>query len=176
MSLSDTYTITVKTGDQKGAGTDANVYIILHGKGIKTEERKLDNFFKNDFERDKVDTFSFDSEVYVSEVQRIGLRRDDIGLDRNWYVDWIEVTIEKNNTTFVFPVMKWIKANCCYFFNHETCLPQNDPFLESRKLELQTIQAEYQLEVHIPGLPAQVRNIANNTYQIVLLLTVRSNA
>ncbi|CAC5374175.1 ALOX5 [Mytilus coruscus] len=153
------YKITVKTGDQKGAGTDVNVYIILHGKGIKTNESKLDNFFKNDFERGKVDTFSFDSEVDISEVQRIELRRDNCGLYSNWYVDWIEVTIGKKNITFIFPAMKWIKANGRYFFHHETCLPQNDLFLESRKLELQTIQAEYQLKVHIPGLPAQVKKL-----------------
>ncbi|CAC5359680.1 ALOX5 [Mytilus coruscus] len=102
------YNITVKTGDQKGSGTDANVYIILHGQGFQTKECKFDNFFKNDFERGEIDKFSIDSEVNISEVQRIELRRD----------------------------------NC-----------------ETRKLELQAIQAEYQLQVKIPGLPAQVKKL-----------------
>ncbi|CAC5367933.1 ALOX5 [Mytilus coruscus] len=158
-SSSASYNITVKTGDQKGSGTDANVYIILHGQGFQTKECKLDNFFKNDFERGEIDKFSIDSEVNISEVQRIELRRDNCGLYSNWYLDWIEVTNKKNSITFVFPAMKWIKANDRYFFNHVTCLPQDDLFLETRKLELQAIQAEYQLQVKIPGLPAQVKKL-----------------
>ncbi|XP_052089710.1 allene oxide synthase-lipoxygenase protein-like isoform X2 [Mytilus californianus] len=153
------YNITVKTGDQKGSGTDVNVYIILHGKGFQTNECKLDNFFKNDFERGEIDKFSIDSEVNISEVQRIELRRDNCGLYSNWYLDWIEVTNKKNSITFIFPAMKWIKANGRYFFNHHTCLPQDDLFLETRKLELQAIQAEYQLQVKIHGLPAQVKKL-----------------
>ncbi|CAC5374180.1 ALOX5 [Mytilus coruscus] len=156
------YNITVKTGDQKGSGTDVNVYIILHGKGVQTNECKLDNFFKNDFERGEIDKFSIDSEINISEVQRVELRRDNYGLYSNWYLDWIEVTNKKNSITFIFPAMKWIKANGRYFFNHHTCLPQDDLFLETRKLELKAIQAEYQLQVHIPemaGLPAQVKTL-----------------
>ncbi|XP_076117180.1 allene oxide synthase-lipoxygenase protein-like [Mytilus galloprovincialis] len=157
------YNITVKTGDQKGSGTDVNVYIILHGKGVQTNECKLDNFFKNDFERGEIDRFSIDSDVNMSEVQRIELRRDNCGLYSNWYLDWIEVTNKKNSITFIFPALKWIKANGRYFFNHHTCLPQDDLFLETRKLELQTMQAEYQLQVKttpdMAGLPAQVKTL-----------------
>jgi hypothetical protein len=40
------YKISVKTGDKKGAGTDANVYIILHGKGTKTDSYNLDTFLQ----------------------------------------------------------------------------------------------------------------------------------
>ena len=152
------YKITVKTGDKKGAGTDANVYIILHGKGTQTNKYTLDTFFKNDFERGNIDNYSVDSEVNIPEVQRIELWRDAYGLFSNWYLDWIEVTNLATNITSIFPAMKWIKENQRYFFNHiNTCLPQNDPFKEERMFELQSMQRDYQIQVKVPGLPAQVR-------------------
>lgn len=50
------YQITVKTGDKRFAGTDANVFIQLAGvKGI-TKKLKLDDA-KNNFERNMVDSF-----------------------------------------------------------------------------------------------------------------------
>ena len=151
------YKIAVKTGDKKGAGTDANVYIVLYGKGIQTNKFTLDTFFKNDFERGNIDNYSVDSEVNIPEVQRIELWRDAYGLFSNWYLDWIEVTNLTTNITSIFPAMKWIKENQRYFFNHiDTCLPQDDPFKQMRMLELQSIQRDYQIQVKVPGLPAQV--------------------
>ncbi|XP_071127742.1 allene oxide synthase-lipoxygenase protein-like [Mytilus edulis] len=152
------YNISVKTGDQKGAGEHVHVFIILHGKGIQTNEFRLDNFFKHDFERGKVDNFSV-SEINMSDVHTVELRRDNCCFFSHWYLEWIEITNKKNNITNIFPAMQWIKAKCHYFIKHHTCLPQEDPFLETRKLELQTIKTEYQLEVKIPGLPAQVKNL-----------------
>ncbi|CAG2190836.1 unnamed protein product [Mytilus edulis] len=150
------YKISVKTGDKKGAGTDANVYVILHGKGTKTSEQNLDTFFKNDFERGSIDTYSVDSDINIPEVQRIELWRDNNGLLSNWYLDWIEVTNVETGITSIFPAMKWIKEDNHYFFKHiDTCLPQDDPFKDMRMLELQTIQKDYQLQVKVPGLPAQ---------------------
>ena len=58
--------------------------------------------------------------------------------------------------------MKWIKENQRYFFNHiDTCLPQDDTFKEMRILELQNIQRDYQIQVKVPGLPAQVSTQKN---------------
>lgn len=52
------YTVFVKTGDRPNAGTDANVYIVLHGEnGVKSKEMKLDVLFHDDFERGNLDKF-----------------------------------------------------------------------------------------------------------------------
>ncbi|CAC5367932.1 ALOX5 [Mytilus coruscus] len=135
------YEISVKTGDQIGDGTDANVYIILHGNGTKTNEQSLDKCFKNDFKRGNIDRYFVNSEVNILEVQRIELWRDNCGLLTNCN------EMDK-------------KENHRYFFNNiDTYLPQNDPFKEMRISDLQTIQKEYQLQVKIPGLPAQVRKL-----------------
>ncbi|XP_071127740.1 allene oxide synthase-lipoxygenase protein-like [Mytilus edulis] len=152
------YNITVQTGDKKGAGTHAHVYIILYGTDeIQTKEYKLSNFLKSDFKRGKFESFSIKSEVHISEVQKIELWRDNNGSSTNWYLDWIEVTNKENSFTTVFPALKWIKENHHYFFVNETTLPQNDHMKESRRLEMQVLQKEYQLDVKISGLPAQVK-------------------
>lgn len=163
------YKISVKTGDKKGAGTDANVYIILHGTGTKTDSYNLDTFFKNDFEAGNIDDYSITSAISIPEVQRIELWRDSWGLFSNWYLEWIEVTSLSSKITSIFPVMKWIKEDHRYFFKHiDTCLPQDEPFKDQRMMELMTIQKEYQLEVKVPGLPAQVNAcISHNSLKIM---------
>ena len=50
--LANSYKITVFTGNKRGAGTDANVYITLFGKQGDSAERKLDNS-ENNFEKGK---------------------------------------------------------------------------------------------------------------------------
>jgi hypothetical protein len=42
--------VTVYTGNKKGAGTDANVYIILFGENGDSGEKRLDDS-RNNFER-----------------------------------------------------------------------------------------------------------------------------
>ncbi|CAC5379791.1 ALOX5 [Mytilus coruscus] len=154
------YTISVKTGDQKGAGIDANVYIILHGKGLQTTKVNLDTFFKNNFDRGSIDNYSVDFDVDIPEVKRIELWHDTEGVFSNWYLDWIEVTNVESDITSLFTVMKWIKADVHYFFNNiDTCLPQDDPFQKMRLVELETMKEEYQLQVKVPGLPAQVKEL-----------------
>ena len=52
------FTITVKTGDRFGAGTDANVEIVLFDENGKcSKSMALDNYFRDDFERGQEDTF-----------------------------------------------------------------------------------------------------------------------
>lgn len=52
------YTVYVQTGDRPKAGTDANVYIVLHGEGNQqSKEMKLDVLFHDDFERGQLDKF-----------------------------------------------------------------------------------------------------------------------
>ncbi len=44
------YIVHVYTGNKRGAGTDANVYVTLFGEGGDSGEMKLDNS-KNNFEK-----------------------------------------------------------------------------------------------------------------------------
>lgn len=50
------YEVTVWTGDRKGAGTDANVFLQMYGENGKTEEYQLRNRTDN-FEQAQCDKF-----------------------------------------------------------------------------------------------------------------------
>jgi len=157
------YKISVKTGDKIGDGTDAKVSIRLHGQETRTDTYDLNNFFKNS--AGNIDDYSVTPEINIPEVQRIELWRDNWIWFSNWYLEWIEVTNPSSEITTTFSVMKWIKAGKHYFFNHiDTCLPQDEQFKEQRMMELITMQNQYQLEVKIPGLPAQVNACISRNY------------
>ena len=51
------YKVLIKTGDTAKAGTDADVKIQLIGRENSTNPTKLDNFFRDDFERGRTDKF-----------------------------------------------------------------------------------------------------------------------
>ena len=53
------YEVVVVTGDQKGAGTDANVFITIYGKNGNSPKLQLKNNSKNCFERNHTDMFVF---------------------------------------------------------------------------------------------------------------------
>ena len=58
----------MKTGDCRGAGTDANVFIQLFGENGKTGTHNLDSS-SNDFERGQVDEFSVEC-LDIGELKR----------------------------------------------------------------------------------------------------------
>ena len=63
MFKATTYRISVKTGDVRGAGTDANAFIKVFGSGGDTGQiilKQSDNT-KNKFERGRVDLFTVEA-------------------------------------------------------------------------------------------------------------------
>ncbi|XP_053387864.1 uncharacterized protein LOC123563449 isoform X2 [Mercenaria mercenaria] len=83
------YQITVKTGDKRFAGTDANVFIQLAGvKGI-TKKLKLDDA-KNNFERNMTDNFEVRA-VNVGTIDHIVIGHDNFGPGAGWYLESVTV-------------------------------------------------------------------------------------
>ena len=67
------YKITVKTGDIRGAGTDANVFVQLYGDKGNTDVLPLkDSGNTNKFERDNTDEFTFK----VSDIGKVRTQQD----------------------------------------------------------------------------------------------------
>ncbi|KAK3099754.1 hypothetical protein FSP39_009132 [Pinctada imbricata] len=157
LASSEVYKITVKTGDRKRAGTDANVTIVLRDcKGNSTKEAKLDNFLRDDFERGRTDKFTVKDKTKLDEVHFIELCRDDAGLFSDWYVDHVTVTIKSSDQDFVFPIYRWIRPNFKYRIVHlDTFLPQEDPHQEQRQIELEEKKNVYEYEQKITDGPSQ---------------------
>lgn len=154
-----TYEIKVKTGDRFGAGTDANVEIVLlDGSKKQTKPAYLDNWFRNDFERNQLDVFTIVDETDIPEVTEIKLKRDQAGLFSDWFVDTIEVTNVTNGVSSLFPILRWIRPDVdIHFTIYDTFLPQYDPRPEQRNSEIKEKQMLYEYQVKRPGLPVQVR-------------------
>jgi arachidonate 5-lipoxygenase len=153
------YEVVVKTGDKKGAGTDANVQIVLIGaSGQQTKPAFLNHVFTNNFERGQLDVFNIEDETDIPEVQGIKLQRDEAGVFSDWFVEKVEVTSKKSGNTSIFPVLRWIRPNTDVVFQrYDTSLPQFDPNSDQRNAELQEKKKLYEYS-HLPGLPAGVRN------------------
>ena len=61
VTIETTYTVNVITGDKRGCGTDANVFLIIFGQKGNSDELALKDSLtnKDKFERGKTDTFKF---------------------------------------------------------------------------------------------------------------------
>ncbi|OXB78277.1 UNVERIFIED_CONTAM: hypothetical protein H355_004727 [Colinus virginianus] len=108
------YEVTVFTSDVLGAGTDADVFIVLYGMdGIRTSQRSLclnQRERRNCFRRNSVNQFILEDIGDVIEKIRIG--HDNRGLNSGWHLD--HVTIRrllpngKGSETVTFPCERWL--------------------------------------------------------------------
>ncbi|ETE58684.1 Lipoxygenase-likey domain-containing protein 1, partial [Ophiophagus hannah] len=75
---STTFTVRVRTGDKKNAGTDSNVFIILYGSKDDTGTiyLKASKTNRNKFERDKVDVFTVEC-VDLGDLKKIKIGHDN---------------------------------------------------------------------------------------------------
>ena len=55
------YEVIVYTGDKFGAGTNANVFIVLYGENGDTGKRELKQSMRDLFERKQIDKFTFEA-------------------------------------------------------------------------------------------------------------------
>lgn len=83
------YKVSVRTGDKRGAGTDANVFIILHGETGDTGKRSLESA-GNNFERGRVDIFGIEA-VDIGELTKVTIGHDGTGFGSGWFLDNVTV-------------------------------------------------------------------------------------
>lgn len=157
------YEFSVRTGDRKFAGTDANIKVILHGDGgRKTDKMRLHNVFKDDFEQGQLDTFLVKKQFKLKNIEKLELWRDNFGFGSRWYVDYVKVKRKDQETEFVFPIFRWVPANTHMVFRvNDTMLPSQDPEQQQRWNELQEKRKSYIVCQKIPGGPPQV-NVLDN--------------
>ncbi|XP_052225510.1 allene oxide synthase-lipoxygenase protein-like isoform X7 [Dreissena polymorpha] len=155
------YEFHVRTGDRKFAGTDANVWVILHGEeGISTEEMRLSNMFKDDFEQGQLDKFLVKKQAVLTNIVKLELWRDNFGFGSQWYVDYIKVKRKDFNNEVTFPIFRWIPAKTHLMFRvNDTMLPQDDPEVSQRWEELRSKRESYLMCQKVPDGPSQIKNM-----------------
>jgi lipoxygenase homology domain-containing protein 1 len=81
----------VYTGDKSGAGTDANVFIIIYGENGDTGERNLrKSDHLNKFERNQCDTFIVKA-IELGDIQKIRIYHDNSSVGSAWYLEKVEI-------------------------------------------------------------------------------------
>ena len=101
------YEIIIITGDVKGAGTDANVFITLYGVNGDSGIRQLQQKFRNLFERDHTDRFVLEM-LDLGELLRVKVEHDNSGPSAGWFLECVEVTNTANSVTTIFQCGKWL--------------------------------------------------------------------
>lgn len=101
------YETIVITGDVKGAGTDANVFITIYGVNGDSGKRPLKQKFRNLFERDQTDRFMLEM-LDLGDLLRVKVEHDNTGQAPGWYLECIEITNTANWVTTIFNCGKWM--------------------------------------------------------------------
>ncbi len=78
------YNITVYTGNERNAGTDARVYIIMHHETSSSSKIFLTN---GKFEQKSVDPFTIDAPVELSPLTALVIGHDNSGMGPGWFLD-----------------------------------------------------------------------------------------
>ena len=101
------YTVKIKTGEAKDAGTSANVFIRLVGrKGRKTRTIPLEVVQRQRFEPGKVETFSL-QEPDIGELESLELEHDGDTLADSWFVDDVTVEMPTKGRAYYFDCHQW---------------------------------------------------------------------
>jgi PLAT/LH2 domain len=104
------YIISISTGHRGEAGTDANVYISLHGKTGSTQQHKLESKSYS-FERGK--TATFELEVFnIGDLTKITIRHDNTGYKPNWFLDNVYVKDQTHKKEYTFQCKRWLSKVC----------------------------------------------------------------
>eukprot|EP00775_Hariotina_reticulata_P001782 gene1782-2116_t len=104
------YHVHVYTSDLRGAGTDANVFIIMHGSdGINSGQMKLENS-KNNFERGAHDVFLLEL-LDLGELSALDVWHDNKGLAAGWHLEQVVVHQEGSSRQWTFSCDRWLASD-----------------------------------------------------------------
>ncbi|XP_063957148.1 lipoxygenase homology domain-containing protein 1-like [Lytechinus pictus] len=103
------YHISVKTGDERAAGTDANVYVKLFGEDGDTGliPLKQSENTRNKFERGRVDKFTLEG-MDIGKIDYMRIGHDGSGPGAGWFLDHVEIDIPSRGENYMFAAHRWL--------------------------------------------------------------------
>ncbi|XP_036179562.1 lipoxygenase homology domain-containing protein 1 isoform X1 [Myotis myotis] len=140
---STTFQVTIKTGDKKNAGTDANVFITLFGTQDDTGMAllKSSKTNSNPFERDSIDVFTVEA-LDLGDLWRVRIGHDNSGKAPGWFVEWVEVDAPSLGKSMTFPCGLWLDKN------EEDGAIVRDLFHEELQTRLYTPFVPYEITIY----------------------------
>lgn len=94
------YRLTIRTSDLPEAGTDAEVFVQLHGRDAKSAMVKLTGE-EGDFRKGGRDQFKLKLPE-LGPLQKLTVQHDNSGPSPAWHLDSVEVTNEATGTCFAY--------------------------------------------------------------------------
>eukprot|EP00111_Clytia_hemisphaerica_P004632 TCONS_00013294-protein len=105
------YEVEVLTGDVRGAGTDAHVFITIYGERGNTGRVQLVNRNVDTFERSRTDLFKIKVK-YLGKLQRILIEHDNTGFAAGWFLDRVTITnSDSPKEKWYFVCNKWLSKD-----------------------------------------------------------------
>ena len=102
------YEILVKTSDVRGAGTDANVHVIMYGADADSGEIPLhiESDSGDKFERDALDVFVVNC-LWIGDIKRLRIGHDAQGLGSGWHLERV-IVHDCLARSYFFPCNQWL--------------------------------------------------------------------
>ncbi|XP_074659812.1 lipoxygenase homology domain-containing protein 1-like [Tubulanus polymorphus] len=107
------YRVNVKTSDVSGAGTDANVFVVIFGANGDSGELhlKTSETFKDPFENNQLDVFTFKDVLSLGELAKLRVWHDNKGFGAAWHLNYIEVVDLRTDKKYMFPCDRWLSKS-----------------------------------------------------------------
>ncbi|KAJ7392242.1 hypothetical protein OS493_013620 [Desmophyllum pertusum] len=103
------YHLAIKTGDEKNAGTDANVWVQVYGDKGDTGhvQLKKSGMMENLFERGQTDYFTLEAGD-VGKIEKLRVGHDGRGAAADWYVEEVILNSAVRGEHLIFPCHAWV--------------------------------------------------------------------
>uniref|UniRef100_A0AAQ5YHT5 Lipoxygenase homology PLAT domains 1b n=1 Tax=Amphiprion ocellaris TaxID=80972 RepID=A0AAQ5YHT5_AMPOC len=147
-SMSTTYTLKIKTGEKKYAGTDANVFAILFGENDDTGiiNLKACKNYKNKFEQGMINEFTVEA-VDLGDLEKLRIGHDDSGGSSGWFLDWVEIDAPSQGQRLRFPCGRWL-----------------DKGEDDGAIVRDLYPAELQTELYMPFVPYEIKIYTSDVF------------
>lgn len=104
-----TYKVVTITSDVKGAGTSANVTIVMFGSNATSEVLKLESAVNN-FEKGQTDEFVFDCKD-LGELKKLRVSHDNSGKRAGWHLHSVRIREEASRKEWCFFCDQWLDSS-----------------------------------------------------------------
>ncbi|XP_073234690.1 uncharacterized protein [Porites lutea] len=103
------YHLAIKTGDERSAGTDANVWVQVYGDKGDTGhvQLKKSGMMENLFERGQTDYFTLEAGD-VGKIEKLRVGHDGRGPAADWYVEEVILNSAVRGEHLIFPCHAWV--------------------------------------------------------------------
>ncbi|KAJ7993944.1 hypothetical protein DPEC_G00259930 [Dallia pectoralis] len=147
-AMSTTFTLKIKTGEKKHAGTDANVFAILYGAKDDTGiiNLKACKNHRNKFEKGMVDEFTVEA-VDLGDLERLRIGHDNSGGSPGWFLDWVEIDAPSLGQRLNFPCGRWL-----------------DKGEDDGAIVRDLYPNELQTELYVPFVPYEIKTYTSDVF------------